>query len=547
MSEAKSVYFKTKDIEVLNSEILEDLESSTSQLIPRADEYSRPSTEINGNVSNLTSLEDAVQGRHLGLFSTLILFVSRILGSGFLAVSSGIYEDCGRSPFFFLLAWLIAAILAFSGLYVFLELGSLVPRSGGMKVFLEFIYTRPYMLASVAFLIYSVMFGFNILNILVFGEYSLHAVGIKPTEFRVRLTGLIFLYSTGLIHGLSVSSGIKAQNFIGGLKLILAAVMVFTGIYTCMLPTSFTKMESNLHWDEFFTIKSHITPSLMASGIIKASFAYGGWSTVHNVQNEIKDPVRTFKIAGPASLLIITLTYICTNLAYLVVLSDKEMVESGKLIGSLLFQKVYGDAIGKTLLTLAAAVSAGGNVFVVLYTISRVSQEVFREGYLPYSNFMASNWPYGAPFRTIILSCSLTTLVVVGAPGKDIYSYIVSLESYPNNIFIILVTIGVFVIRKRYPDVKAPIRTSLITTALVLLISSYLMVLPLASKVSPNPKGLENWPSYPLLALFCLFLCVLYWALMFKILPWALKYTLVIEEIQQDDGLIVKKWVKIHH
>lgn len=542
MDSLKLAYKKLQGVDVQS--IDEDIEANSSTSIPYPDLYTRPSVELNGSVTYLANLEDAPQGRHLGVFSTLVLFVSRILGSGFLGVSSGLYEDCGRSPFYFFLAWLVAATLAFAGLYVFLELGSLLPRSGGTKVFIEFIYDKPYMFSSVVFLIYSIVFGFTLLNILVFGEYFLHAVGITPTEFRTRLTGIVFLYSTALIHGLSVNHGVKVQNFIGILKLGLAATMVLTGIYS-LLPSSITHLESNLHWKDFFAVKTSITSSSFSSAVIRASFAYGGWNSVHSVANEIKDPVRTFKIAGPLSLLIITVTYIFTNIAYLIVLSDAEVAGSGKLIGSVLFQKVFGDAIGKTLLTLSAAVCAGGNVFVVLYTISRVSQEVFREGYFPFSQFMASNWPGDGPFPTLILSCTLTTLIVVLAPGKDIYDYIVALESYPNNIFIALVTVGVFIIRRRHPDVKAPIRTSVLSSALVLLITCYLIISPLVSKNSPNPRGLESWPAYPLVSIGVMIFCILYWSIMFKILPAIFGYYLVPEEIEQKDGLVVKEWVKV--
>ena len=124
----------------------------------------------NEDVLFLQDLEDVPQGRHLGLFSTIVLFVARMVGSGIFATSSGIFQDSGRSPFWFFMAWIVAALLSFAGLYVYLELGSLVPRSGGTKPFLEFIYNRPKMMVSVVFLMFSVMFGVTILNILVFGE-----------------------------------------------------------------------------------------------------------------------------------------------------------------------------------------------------------------------------------------------------------------------------------------------------------------------------------------------------------------------------------------
>ena len=64
--------------------------------------YLRPSVELNGRISYLQDLEDLPQGRHLGLFSTVILFVSRILGSGIFSITSGIYQDCGQSVALFL-------------------------------------------------------------------------------------------------------------------------------------------------------------------------------------------------------------------------------------------------------------------------------------------------------------------------------------------------------------------------------------------------------------------------------------------------------------
>ncbi|KAM9907335.1 hypothetical protein OXX79_001013 [Metschnikowia pulcherrima] len=512
-----------------------DLESNSSDNLLEFD---------NGEVTYLQGLEDAPQGRHLGLFSTIILFVSRILGSGFLAISSGMYNDCGRSPFIFLLSWVVASCLAFCGLFVYLELGSLIPRSGGTKVFLEFIYDKPYMMASVTVSVYSVIFGFTISNLLVFGEYCLHALYVEPSVFRTRLTGLILLYMVCAFHGISVRHGVKVQDFIGAMKLILAGIIVATGLWINLLPYSVTHVEYHVKSSEFFPAKTSVSLSSFANAVIKGTFAYGGWNSVHTVTNEIKDPVRTLKIAGPVALSIITLTYIAINFTYLAVIPSNEIAESGQLIGAVLFEKIYGYHLGRQFLTLASAICTGGNVFVVLYTISRVSQEVFREGYLPFSSFMASNWPRNAPLPTLLLSCAFSTLIIVASPGGDVYNYVVSLESYPQQIFVALCACGIFVIRSRFPNVVAPIRSSRIGAIIVMIISAYLIILPLVS-ANPNPKGLENWVPYTYLGLFSLLFCFLYWLCMFVIGPYVGYYTLAVEEQQQADGLIVKRWIKL--
>ncbi|KAI3405615.2 MUP3 [Candida oxycetoniae] len=544
----------------MNSIVARETEESSSQLSLSPPSPSSPSSssplpppppqqqqEVAFS-SHLQDLEDVPQGRHLGLFSTIILFISRILGSGIFSITSGIYIDCGQSPFLFFAAWALACVASFGGLYVFLEMGSLVPRSGGAKVFLEFIYVKPTLLATVAFSIYSVMFGFTISNVLVFGEYLVHAIGVTTTPWRIRITGLVFLYVAALIHGLSVNHGVRVQNFLGGLKLILVGIMVITGVYVMVFPQSITGIESQLKFDHtFFETKPNATASIstFSSAVIKASFAFSGWNSVHTVSNEIKNPTQTFKIAGPVSLVIMAITYFIINLAYLKVIPSEDIVNNSILVGSILFERILGQNLGRHFLTFSIALCAGGNIFVVIYTISRVDQEVFREGYLPFSRFMSSNWPCGAPLRTLILSCTLTTLVIIGFPQGDIYSYMVSLEGYPQQIAIALIAIGIFIIRRRYPLLHAPIRAGYVGTILVLLISIYLIIGPFISKESPNPKGLESWPNYGLVGLICVLICIAYWFVMFRLLPYWGKYTLVVEEEKLSDGLTVKHWEKV--
>ena len=68
-------------------------------------------------------------------------------------------------------------------------------------------------------------------------------------------------------------------------------------------------------------------------------------------------------------------------------------------------------------MTLATALCTGGNMFVVLYSISRVSQEVFREAFLPFLLVMASNGPRDALLPVLALSCVHSTSVIVASPS----------------------------------------------------------------------------------------------------------------------------------
>ena len=50
--------------------------------------------------------------------------------------------------------------------------------------------------------------------------------------------------------------------------------------------------------------------------MFKILFSYSGWQYANYVLNEVKDPIRTIKIAGPLGLGITSMLYIFANVAY---------------------------------------------------------------------------------------------------------------------------------------------------------------------------------------------------------------------------------------
>jgi amino acid transporter len=50
--------------------------------------------------------------------------------------------------------------------------------------------------------------------------------------------------------------------------------------------------------------------------MFKVLYSYAGWQNVNYVMNDVKDPVRTLKIAGLLALGITATLYIFANIAY---------------------------------------------------------------------------------------------------------------------------------------------------------------------------------------------------------------------------------------
>ena len=53
-----------------------------------------------------------------------------------------------------------------------------------------------------------------------------------------------------------------------------------------------------------------------ATAMFKVLLAYDGWANINYVMNNVRDPVRTLKIAGPLGLGICTILYLLANVAY---------------------------------------------------------------------------------------------------------------------------------------------------------------------------------------------------------------------------------------
>ena len=63
--------------------------------------------------------------------------------------------------------WVLGFALSLCGLFVWLEFGTMFPRSGGEKVYLEAVYRRPKQLVTVIFAVNAVMLKFSSANCIV--------------------------------------------------------------------------------------------------------------------------------------------------------------------------------------------------------------------------------------------------------------------------------------------------------------------------------------------------------------------------------------------
>jgi L-type amino acid transporter 9 len=99
-------------------------------------------------------------GRYLGVTSCTLLIVGKIIGTGIFSTPSSILSGVG-SVGASLMLWVLGFLLSFCGLFIWLEFGTMFPRSGGEKVYLEAVYRKPKYLATVIFAMNAILLGFS--------------------------------------------------------------------------------------------------------------------------------------------------------------------------------------------------------------------------------------------------------------------------------------------------------------------------------------------------------------------------------------------------
>ncbi|KAJ3537275.1 hypothetical protein NMY22_g5656 [Coprinellus aureogranulatus] len=166
--------------------------------------------------------------RQIGLVSAIFIIFNRIIGTGVFATPSSILGFSG-SVGLSLFMWIIGAVIAAAGMQVYIVWGTAVPKNGGEKNYLEYLFRKPRFLVTSMFAANGVLLAWAAGNSLVFGEYILRAANVEPTRWTLRLVGFACITFSLLVHGTAVKWGLRLQNFLGVLKLIVLVFIIITG------------------------------------------------------------------------------------------------------------------------------------------------------------------------------------------------------------------------------------------------------------------------------------------------------------------------------
>jgi amino acid transporter len=94
--------------------------------------------------------------KQIGLASAVMLIFNRVFGTGIFAAPSIILRSSGSIGMTFVM-WILGAVVAATGTAVYVEFGTGLPRSGGEKTYMEYIYRRPKFMITCFYAIYGLL------------------------------------------------------------------------------------------------------------------------------------------------------------------------------------------------------------------------------------------------------------------------------------------------------------------------------------------------------------------------------------------------------
>ena len=155
---------------------------------------------------------------------------------------------------------------------------------------------------------------------LTFAKYSVKLLfpECDPPDDSVRMLAAVCICVLAFINCWNVKWATTVQDVFTYAKLLALFVIMATGIV--QLGKGKTQ---NFNWDDTETDFKKIALSFY-SGL----FAYNGWNYLNFVIEELKDPVRNLPRAIGISIILVTIVYTLTNIAFYTTLSVPEVLGS---------------------------------------------------------------------------------------------------------------------------------------------------------------------------------------------------------------------------
>ncbi|KAI4099553.1 MAG: hypothetical protein L6R37_005906 [Teloschistes peruensis] len=353
------------------------------------------------------------ESQKLGPGTVMCTILNRTIGSG-IFVTPAIVLRSTSSVGVSLLFWSFGAIIGMSALLIWLELGlsipkfelpnrdendtvqgegvslQCVPRNGGEKNYLEYIYRFPKMRATTCIFgwIYIILGNLSG-NAVAFGIYICQAADIEGRDPLVRGLAVVCLTAACLLHASWRKGGIIVNNLLAIMKVLVLVAIIIIG-FAASAGASFghgpvhgetvdpktQSKTSNFSTHSSFAFASN-DPASYAESLLYIIFTYSGYEQPFYVLSEVYRPKKTFAMSTIAGQGLACCLFVLVNVAYLCAVSVDQRLDGELDMATVFFRQVFSNQIAPRVMSGIIALSIFGNIVVMTFTASRAPETAY--------------------------------------------------------------------------------------------------------------------------------------------------------------------------
>jgi APA family basic amino acid/polyamine antiporter len=405
----------------------------------------------------------------LSAFDATMIVAGSMIGSGIFIVSADITRNVGSAGWL-VAVWLLTGFMTLTAALSYGELSAMFPKAGGQYVYLKESYNP----------LLGFLYGWSFFSVIQTGTIA--AVGVAFSKFAgyffpsLEMTDANILMQIGFLkiypaQILSIATiilltyintkGVQGGKMIQSTFTITKLASLFGLIgFGFLLASKASIWDAN--WANAWEMKTiasdnSTTPifgvailGAIAASMVGSIFSSDAWNNVTFIAGEIKNPKRNIGLSLFLGTLIVTVIYISANLMYLSVLPLNEIANAPADRVAVAASNVIFGNIGTYVIAVMIMISTFGCNNGLILAGARVYYTMAQDG-LFFKKAGTLN-KHAVPAWALWAQCIVAGLLCLS--GR--YGDLLDMVSFIVVIFYILTIIGIFILRKKRPELERP-------------------------------------------------------------------------------------------
>ncbi len=405
----------------------------------------------------------------LSAFDATMIVAGSMIGSGIFIVSADITRNVGSAGWL-VVVWLLTGFMTLTAALSYGELSAMFPKAGGQYVYLKESYNP----------LLGFLYGWSFFSVIQTGTIA--AVGVAFSKFvgyffpSLEMTDANILMQIGFLkiypaQILSIATiilltyintkGVQGGKMIQSTFTITKLASLFGLIgFGFLLASKASIWDAN--WANAWEMKTIASDNstapifgvailgAIAASMVGSIFSSDAWNNVTFIAGEIKNPKRNIGLSLFLGTLIVTVIYISANLMYLSVLPLNEIANAPADRVAVAASNVIFGNIGTYVIAVMIMISTFGCNNGLILAGARVYYTMAQDG-LFFKKAGTLN-KHAVPAWALWAQCIVAGLLCLS--GR--YGDLLDMVSFIVVIFYILTIIGIFILRKKRPELERP-------------------------------------------------------------------------------------------